>query len=240
MLVLNLINKMISFDKVSKIYPAHLAKKENVVFKDVSFKVDKGEFVLIAGKSGSGKTTLFKLLLAEEKPTSGKISFNGKEISKISSSKIYQLRRKIGMIFQDYKLLPNKTVYENISFIMEALGISDEDINRNVPELLERVGLSDRAYHCPHELSGGEQQRVAIARALICNPDVILADEPTGNVDPYYTMDIVNLLSKINSSGITVLLATHDKEIINRLSKRVISIKDDGTIKDEASGKFRL
>jgi cell division transport system ATP-binding protein len=231
---------MIFFNKVSKIYPAHLNKKENVVLKDVSFKVEKGEFVLIAGKSGAGKTTLFKLLLAEEKPTSGKIFFDDKDISRIPSNQICKLRRKMGMIFQDYKLFPNKNVYENISYIMEALGISDEEINRNVPELLETVNLTARAYHCPHELSGGEQQRVAIARALICQPEVILADEPTGNVDPYHTADIIELLQKINEIGVTIMLATHSKEIINKLNKRVITIHEDGTIKEEPSGKFTL
>jgi cell division transport system ATP-binding protein len=231
---------MIFFNKVSKKFPAHLNKKENILFKDVSFKIEKGEFVLIAGKSGSGKTTLFKLLLGEEKPTSGKIFFNEEDISKISNKRICKLRRKIGVVFQDYKLFPNKNVYENISYIMEALGISDEEINRNVPELLETVNLSARAYHCPHELSGGEQQRVAIARALICQPEIILADEPTGNLDPYHTADIIDLLVKVNEAGVTVVLATHDKEIINKLNKRVITIQEDGQIKENSSGKFIL
>ncbi len=231
---------MIFFNKVSKIYPASQAKKENVVFKDISFKVEKGEFVLIVGKSGAGKTTLFKMILGEEKPTSGKIFFNEQNISKIPSSRIHKLRRKIGMIFQDYKLLPKKNVYENISCIMEALGISEEEITKNIPELLEIVDLSDKAYHFPHELSGGEQQRVSVARALICNPDIILADEPTGNVDPYNAVDIINLLSKINQGGVTVILATHNKDIIDQLKKRVITIKDGKILKDEPSGKFRF
>ncbi len=231
---------MIFFNKVSKIYPAHLNKKENVIFKDVSFKIEKGEFVLVAGKSGSGKTTLFKLIIGEERPTGGKIFYNDKDISKIPSNQMHKLRRKMGVIFQDYKLFPNKNVYENISYIMKSLGINDEEINRNVPELLETVNLTDRAYHCPYELSGGEQQRVAIARALICGPEVILADEPTGNVDPYHTADIIDLLLKINEMGVTVVLATHDKEIINRLNKRVITIRDGGTIKEEINGKFIL
>lgn len=231
---------MIFFNKVSKIYPAHLNKKENVIFKDVSFKIEKGEFVLVAGKSGSGKTTLFKLIIGEERPTGGKIFYNDKDISKIPSNQMHKLRRKMGVIFQDYKLFSNKNVYENISYIMKSLGINDEEINRNVPELLETVNLTDRAYHCPYELSGGEQQRVAIARALICGPEVILADEPTGNVDPYHTADIIDLLLKINEMGVTVVLATHDKEIINRLNKRVITIRDGGTIKEEINGKFIL
>ena len=231
---------MIFFNKVSKIYPAYQAKKENVIFKDISFKIEKGEFVLIAGKSGTGKTTLFKMILGEEKPTSGKIFFNDKNIAKIPSSKIHELRRKIGMVFQDYKLIPKKTVYENISYIMEALGISDEEITKNIPELLEIVDLGNKAYHFPHELSGGEQQRASVARALICNPDIILADEPTGNVDPYNAIDIINLLLKINETGVTVVLATHNKDVINRLNKRVITVGDGKILRDELSGKFRI
>ncbi|OQA71023.1 MAG: Cell division ATP-binding protein FtsE [Parcubacteria group bacterium ADurb.Bin247] len=231
---------MIFFDKVSKIYPAHLNKKENIVFKDIFLRIEKGEFVLITGKSGAGKTTLFRLLIGEEKPTKGKIYFEDKDLSKISHSKIHTIRRKMGIIFQDYKLLSTKNVYENISYIMEALGVPDKDIERNVPELLELVGLESRAYHYPDELSGGEKQRVAIARALVCNPDVILADEPTGNVDPYYTMDIINLLLKINEKGTTVLLATHDKDIVNSLDKRVVTLSDGVIVRDEMGGKFRL
>ncbi len=231
---------MIFFNKVTKIYPAHLAKKENVVLDEVFFKIDKGEFVSITGKSGSGKTTIFKMILGEEKPTSGQILFDDRDVSEFGPGNIHGLRRRIGMIFQDYKLLSTKNVYENISCVMEALGLSDEEIARNVPDLLEIVGISGKAYHFPNELSGGEQQRVAIARALICKPDVILADEPTGNVDPYHTMDIINLLLEINKTGTTVVLATHDKEVINKLNKRVITLDDGGVIRDEPSGKFRL
>ena len=231
---------MIFFNKVTKIYPAHLAKKENIVLNEIFFKIEKGEFVSITGKSGSGKTTIFKLLLGEECPTRGQILFDDQDISKFGPGNIHQLRRRIGTIFQDYKLLPSKNVYENISCVMEALGLSDEEIVRNVPDLLEIVGILDKAYHFPSELSGGEQQRVAIARALICKPDVILADEPTGNIDPYYTMDIINLLIEINKGGTTVVLATHDKEVINKLNKRVITLDDGGIIRDEPTGKFRL
>jgi len=231
---------MIFFDKVGKIYPAHLAKKENVVFRDISFKVGKGEFLSITGKSGSGKTTLFKMLIGQELPTSGKIFFDDKDIAKYRPSNIHKLRRKIGMIFQDYKLFPKKNVYENLSYIMEALGMPNRDIIKEIPDLLDVVGLSGKTYHYPDELSGGEQQRVAIARALICNPDLILADEPTGNIDPYYTMDIIDLFIKINQRGITTILATHDKEVINKLNRRVITIKEGGIIRDEFSGKFRL
>lgn len=231
---------MIFFNKVTKVYPAHLAKKEEIVLNEIFFKIEKGEFVLITGKSGSGKTTIFKLLLGEERPTGGQILFDDQDISKFGPGNIHKLRRRIGVIFQDYKLLPSKNVYENISYIMEALGISDEEIIKNVPELLEIVGISGKAYHFPSELSGGEQQRVAIARALISKPDLILADEPTGNIDPYYTMDIINLLLEINKMGTTVVLATHDKEVINKLNKRVITLDDGGIIRDELSGKFRL
>lgn len=231
---------MIFFNKVTKVYPAHLAKKEDIVFNEVFFKIEKGEFVSITGKSGSGKTTIFKLLLGEERPTGGQILFDDQDISEFGPGNIHKLRRRIGVIFQDYKLLPSKNVYENISCIMEALGISDEEIIKNVPELLEIVGISGKAYHSPSELSGGEQQRVAIARALISKPDLILADEPTGNIDPYYTMDIINLLLEINKMGTTVVLATHDKEVINKLNKRVITLDDGGIIRDELPGKFRL
>lgn len=231
---------MIFFDKVSKIYPAHLAKKENIVFKDIFFRVEKGEFVLITGKSGAGKTTLFRLLTGEEKPTKGKIYFEDKDLSKMGPGNIHIIRRKMGIIFQDYKLLSTKNVYENISYVMEALGFPDKEIEKNVPELLELVGLESKTYHYPEELSGGEKQRVAIARALVCNPDVILADEPTGNVDPYYTMDIVNLLLKINEKGTTILFATHDKDIVNSLDKRVLTLDDGHIVRDEMGGKFRL
>lgn len=231
---------MIFFNKVTKVYPAHLAKKEDIIFNEVFFKIEKGEFVSITGKSGSGKTTIFKLLLGEERPTGGQILFDDQDISEFGPGNIHKLRRRIGVIFQDYKLLPSKNVYENISCIMEALGISDEEIIKNVPELLEIVGISGKVYHSPSELSGGEQQRVAIARALISKPDLILADEPTGNIDPYYTMDIINLLLEINKMGTTVVLATHDKEVINKLNKRVITLDDGGIIRDELPGKFRL
>ena len=231
---------MIFFDKVSKIYPAHLAKKENIVFKDIFFRVEKGEFVLITGKSGAGKTTLFRLLTGEEKPTKGKIYFEDKDLSKMGPGNIHIIRRKMGIIFQDYKLLSTKNVYENISYVMEALGFPDKEIEKNVPELLELVGLESKTYHYPEELSGGEKQRVAIARALVCNPDVILADEPTGNVDPYYTIDIVNLLLKINEKGTTILFATHDKDIVNSLDKRVLTLDDGHIVRDEMGGKFRL
>lgn len=231
---------MISFKNVIKKYPAHLIKKETIVLDKVSFDIKKGEFVLIVGKSGSGKTTLFKMILGEEKPTSGNIFFNDKDISKFNSNQIHIIRRKMGVIFQDYKLLSKKNIYENISYVMEGLGMSDDEIEKRIPELLDIVNLSSKAYHFPHELSGGEQQRAAIARALISDPEVILADEPTGNIDPYNTIEVVDLLVKINQKGTTVILATHDKNIINRLHKRVISLGEGGIVRDDPSGKFIL
>ncbi len=238
---------MIKFQNISKIYPSH---SENgypshssgtiVALDNVSFEVNKKEFVSIVGKSGSGKTTLIKLLLAEEKPNKGRIFFDGQEIQKMKRSKLPKLRRRMGAIFQDYKLLPSKTVYENVAYALEVIGASDEQIKRDVKEVLEIVDLVDRSFNFPVELSGGEQQRVAIARALVHRPDVILADEPTGNLDPYHTRDIINLLLKINEIGTTVILATHDKEIINALGKRVITLEEGKVIRDEEKGRFIL
>jgi len=232
---------MIKFQNVTKIYPANSHGSITITaLDDVSFEIKKKEFVSLVGKSGSGKTTLIKLLLAEEKVTKGRIFFDSQEIQKIKKSKLPELRRRIGAIFQDYKLLPSKTVYENISYALEVIGMEEKQISKNVKEVLEIVGLTDRLHNFPVELSGGEQQRVAIARALIHRPDVILADEPTGNLDPYHTHDIINLLLKINEIGTTVILATHNKEIINSLEKRVITLENGKIIKDEEKGRFIL
>ena len=224
---------MIKFHNITKIYPPN-----NVALENVSFKVNKKEFISITGKSGAGKTTLLKLLLAEEKPTKGRIFFDGKDVHKIKPGDLPQFRRKIGTVFQDYKLLPLKNTYANIAYVMEVISKSDEEIARDLPQVLEIVGLTSRAYNFPRELSGGERQRVAIARALIHRPDVILADEPTGNLDPYHTLDILKLLIKINQLGTTVILATHDKEIINQLGKRVITLEKGRVIRDEERGRF--
>jgi len=226
---------MIKFQNVSKIYSSKTAALDGV-----SFEVNKKEFVSIVGKSGSGKTTLFKLILAEEKPTSGRIFFDSKEVQKAKVKELPELRRKIGAVFQDYKLLHSKNVYENIAYAMEVIGASDEEIKKDVAEVLEIVGLTNRANNFPVELSGGEKQRVAIARALIHRPEVILADEPTGNLDPYNTLDIMRLLLKINEAGTTVVLATHNKDIINSLDKRVITLQDGKIIRDEENGRFIL
>ena len=229
---------MIKFQNITKIYPPHSFGKATVAIEDVSFKVNKKEFVSIVGRSGAGKTTLLKLLLAEEKPTKGRVFFDGQDVHKIKPANFFKLRRRIGTVFQDYKLFPSKTTYENIAYVMEVMGASEEEISRDVSEVLKIVGLTNRAYNFPEELSGGERQRVAIARALIHRPEVILADEPTGNLDPYNTLDIIRLLLKIHELGATVILATHDKEIINILGKRVITLEEGRIIRDEERGRF--
>jgi cell division transport system ATP-binding protein len=231
---------MIFFNNVTKIYPAQLTKKEKVVLDSVSFKIEKGEFVSIVGRSGAGKTTLFKILLGEEKPTSGTVLFEEKNIHKISAKEGCLLRRKMGTIFQDYKLLASKTVYENIAYALEVTGASDEDIEKQVPEVLDMVGLLEQALHFPHQLSGGEKQRTAIARALIHEPEIVLADEPTGDLDPYNTRDVLDLLINLNNEGRTVILASHDKEVINSLGKRVITLRDSKVVSDSKKGRFIL
>lgn len=224
---------MIKFQNISKIYP-----RNSIALENISFEVNKKEFVSIVGKSGAGKTTLLKLLLAQERPTQGRVFFDNQDVHKIESTRLPELRQRIGAIFQDYKLLPSKTTFENILYIMEVLGKSEEEIARDVPKVLEIVGLTDKAQNFPAELSGGEKQRAAIARALVHRPDVILADEPTGNLDPYHTSEIIRLLLKINELGTTVILATHNKEIINSLGKRVITLEKGRLIRDEQKGRF--
>ena len=226
---------MIHFQKVTKAY-----SPSSVAISDVSFEVKEGEFISLVGKSGAGKTTLLKLLLAEERPTEGTVLFEEQDVAKISPALLPDLRRKIGVVFQDYKLLHSKTAYENIAYVMEVMGAEDEEIARDVSEVLKIVGLLARAHHYPLQLSGGEKQRVAIARALIHRPQVIVADEPTGNLDPYHTADIIKLLVKINELGTTVILATHNREVINRLGKRVITLEDGMLVRDEERGRFIL
>jgi len=230
---------MIKFQDITKIYPSS-SSSPTVALENVSFEIKPNEFVSIAGRSGAGKTTLLRLLLAEEKPTRGRIFFDDKDLSKIESSQLPQIRRKIGAVFQDYKLLPSKTVYENVTYVMEVIGASDEEIKRDAPQVLEIVGLEERVQNFPAELSAGERQRVAIARALVHRPEVILADEPTGNLDPYNALDIIRLLLKIHTLGTTVILATHNKEIINSLGKRVITLEKGRVIRDEEKGRFIL
>lgn len=221
------------FEKVTKIYPP-----DTVVLQDISFEVKKGEFVSIVGKSGAGKTTLTRLVLGLEKPTSGDVFFDGKNINEISSSELQDIRRKIGCVYQDYKLLPQKTVYENVAYIMEVEEKENSEIVDQVPKVLEAIGMKEKINNFPTELSGGEQQRLAIARALVNHPDVIIADEPTGNLDPYNSYEVVSLLEKINKAGRTVVLLTHDREIVNKLGKRVITLENGKIIRDEARGKF--
>jgi len=231
---------MISVKNISKIYPSKSGKKPIIALDNVSFEIEKKEFVSIVGKSGAGKTTLLKLILAEERPTSGKILFDGLDIYSIKKSKIPVFRQRIGVVFQDYKLFPLKTIYENTAYVMEIMGASDKEIERDVLKVLELVGLKDKIYNFPNELSGGEKQRAALARALVHRPEVILADEPTGNLDPYNTIEIIRLLNKIYELGTTVILATHDKELINMLKKRVITLEAGRVIKDEEKGRFIL
>ncbi len=224
---------MIKFENVTKIY-----EPDVLVLKDVSFEIKEGEFVSIVGKSGAGKTTLIRLILGLEKPTSGSIFFEGKNVNEISGNELQKIRRRIGGVYQDYRLLPNKTVYENVSYIMEIEGKSNEEIVRDIPKVLEIIGLAEKTNNFPNELSGGEQQRLAVARALVNYPDVIIADEPTGNLDPYNTYEVISLLEKINAAGKTVILATHNKEVINKLGRRVITIEGGKIVRDEEKGKF--
>lgn len=224
---------MIKFENVTKIYEPDMP-----ALQDVTFEVKAGEFVSIVGKSGAGKTTLIRLILGLEKPSSGNIFFEGKNVATMDGTELQSLRRKIGAIYQDYKLLPAKTVYENVAYIMEIEGKTDDEISASVPKVLEAIGLANKFDNFPHELSGGEQQRLAVARALVNFPDVIIADEPTGNLDPYNTYEVISLLSKINKTGKTIILSTHDREIINKLGKRVITIEDGKIIRDDAKGRF--
>jgi len=228
---------MIYFDKVSKEYHN---KSQTIALEDVTFSVEPGEFVSVVGHSGSGKTTLLKMLLAEEKPTSGTVSFESVDVHSLNNGDVSNFRRKIGVVFQDFKLLPQKTTYENIAFAMEAAGRTDEEISSDVPHALDLVDLSSKMLNFPHELSGGERQRVAIARAIINQPDVIIADEPTGNLDPINTYDIVQILKKINDLGTTVILTTHNKGVIDSLGKRVITMEKGRIARDDKRGKYVL
>jgi cell division transport system ATP-binding protein len=226
---------MIYFDKVSKIYPG-----ESVALEDVTFSIEPEEFLSIVGHSGAGKTTLIKMLLAEEFPTDGSIFFESTNVHRLKKKDITKLRRRIGTVFQDYKLIPNKTAYENISFAMEAAGRTDEEIESDVPHVLSLVDLERKMWNFPHELSGGEKQRVAIARAIVNQPDIIVADEPTGNLDPINTQEIIRILKKINDLGTTVILTTHNKGVIDSLESRVISLEKGRIIRDDKKGKYIL
>jgi len=231
---------MLCFKNVSKIYPSRSGGEPTAALEDISFEVKEKEFVSIVGKSGAGKTTLLRLALAQEVPTSGQVFFQGRDVHRIKKSQIPKFRRKIGVVFQDYKLFASKNTFENVAYIMEITGAGDEEIKRDVPQVLNIVGLANRAYNFPNELSGGEKQRLAIARALIHRPEIIFADEPTGNLDPYNTFGIIKLLVKIYESGTTIVLATHDREVINTLGKRVITLDEGRVIRDEERARFVL
>ncbi|PIR69189.1 MAG: cell division ATP-binding protein FtsE [Candidatus Niyogibacteria bacterium CG10_big_fil_rev_8_21_14_0_10_46_36] len=226
---------MIFFDHVSKVY-----SPTSTALEDVSFRIEPREFVSIVGQSGAGKSTLLKLLLAEDMPSEGRVFFEDIDVHSVSRSDLPVFRRKIGTVFQDFKLLPSKTAFENVAFAMEAAGASDEDIETDVPQVLELVGLIDKAHHFPHELSGGEKQRVSIARAIVNRPDLIIADEPTGNLDPTNTHEIIELLKKINSFDTTVIMATHNRDIVNALERRVITLEGGRITRDAKKGKYIL
>ena len=227
---------MIEFKNVSKIY-----NENSFALKEINFQIVKGEFVSIVGQSGAGKSTLLKMIFAEEKPTEGSILIKGRNISKIKSDKMPILRRHIGVVFQDFKLLNRKTVFENVAFAMEVSGKTDKEIKDDVPQVLEIVGLTNKTNSYVNELSGGEKQRVSIARALVHRPDIIIADEPTGNLDLVNTWDIVQLLMKINQYGTTVVLATHNREIVNLISRRVITIEKGRVSRDQQDkGKYLI
>jgi cell division transport system ATP-binding protein len=225
---------VIRLENVTKIYPA----TRRPALDDIGIEIDKGEFVFLIGPSGSGKTTLMRLLLKEENPTKGSIRLNDRELTKMSRWKVPSLRRTIGCVFQDFRLLPNRSVQENVAFALEVIGKPRRTINRVVPEVLEMVGLENKANRLPSELSGGEQQRVAIARAYVNHPLVLLADEPTGNLDPETSQDIMLLLERINRAGTTVIMATHDNNIVDSMRRRVIELNLGKVVRDQARGVY--
>jgi cell division transport system ATP-binding protein len=224
---------VIYFDRVSKVYNG-----QSVALEDVTLSFSPREFVSIVGHSGAGKTTLLKMILAEERPTSGTVFFESADVSNIPKSKLHTLRRKIGTVFQEFRLIPTKTAYENIAFAMEASGRSDEEIAADVPHVLDLVDLADKAWNFPGELSGGERQRVAIGRAIVNQPDVLLADEPVGNLDPLNSHQVVEILKRINELGTTVILTSHNKGIVDELGKRVVTMDNGRVVRDDKEGRY--
>ncbi|MFA5881848.1 MAG: cell division ATP-binding protein FtsE [Eubacteriales bacterium] len=224
---------MINFINVSMVYP-----NGTKALTDVSLRIAKGEFVFLVGPSGAGKSTLTKLIFREEQPTRGQILFNGKNISRMKPREVPYLRRSVGVIFQDFKLLPNKTVAENVAFALEVIEASRREIAKAVPDALERVGLAKKAGAMPSELSGGEQQRVGMARAIVNNPPLVIADEPTGNLDPDTSGEIMHLLQEINKCGTTVIMATHAKDIVDGMKKRVVALEKGRVVRDEERGGY--
>ena len=224
---------MIELYGVTKTYPSG-----QTALKDINLKISKGDFVFIVGPSGAGKSTLIKLLFREVLPTKGQIFFAGKNITRLRPREIPYLRRRIGIVFQDFRLLPEKTVYENVAFAMEVVEASARDIRKRVPQILDRVGLAHKVNAKPSELSGGEQQRIAMARALVNNPDILIADEPTGNLDPDTSWEIMKQLDDINKSGTTVVVASHDRELIDSMKKRVIQLENGCLVRDDERGVY--
>lgn len=224
---------MIEMYDVWKMYPNGV-----LALNGLNIRINNGDFVYLVGTSGAGKSTFIKLIYREERPTKGQIFVNGFNLDRIKEKKISQLRRNIGIVFQDYRLLPNLTVFENISFAMEVIEESTRAIKKRVPEVLELVGLKDKMNAFPNQLSGGEQQRAAIARALVNNPAVLIADEPTGNLDPTNAWEIMDILEKINLNGTTIVMATHNKEIVNTIKKRVVAIERGQVVRDEVKGGY--
>jgi len=227
---------VITFESVTKTYDS----KADPALNDVSFTAEAGEFVFLVGASGSGKSTVIRLVLREEVPTRGRIRVAGRSIIRMPSWKVPYLRRSIGTVFQDFRLLPNKTVFDNVAFALQVIGKSSAAISTLVPDVLETVGLEGKHRRLPHELSGGEQQRVAIARAVVNKPGILLADEPTGNLDPVTSTDIMEVLERINRNGTTVLMATHDGDIVNRLGKRVIELRGGVIVRDDEQGTYQV
>lgn len=227
---------MILLDRVTKTY----AKGGEPALDRINLHIEPKEFVIVVGPSGAGKSTLLKLLTREEKPTSGKIIVGGIDYDKLKDHDIPKLRRKIGVVFQDFKLLPNKTVFENVAFALEIVGMSNHEIKHTVPRVLSIVGLQHKERSYPRELSGGEHQRVAIARSVVRQPKILIADEPTGNLDPKHAWDVIKVLERINKYGTTVLLTTHNQEIVNKLKRRVVTVKDGKIVGDRANAEYDL
>ena len=229
---------MIKFQNLTKIYNTQAGKI--IALSNVNLEIAKGELISVVGKSGAGKSTLVKIFTREEKPTKGGILFNDVNICALKGKKLQEMRRKIGVIHQDYKLLADKNVRENLCYVMQVVGVCDSTIDKDVQKVLEIVGIENRICHFPHELSGGEKQRLAIARALIHRPEIIVADEPTGNLDVYNSYEVISLFKKINEMGTTILLLTHDKEVVDSLKKRVITLDQGKVIGDDKKGRFIL
>ena len=228
--------KLIKVEHAYKIY-----KNGTTAVADLSVSIDKGEFVFVIGSTGSGKSTFIKMLYREEKPTKGKVIVGGIDVAKLRNSKVYKLRRKLGVVFQDFKLLPKLTVYENVAFALETLGLPNSEIRPKVLKAIEAVGLKEKTRNLPSQLSGGEQQRVSIARALVNDPKLLICDEPTGNLDPETSKEIDDYLNSINKDlGTTIIMATHDKELVNRMKKRVLVIEDGVLVRDDQKGSYKV